>query len=242
MLSCEQCFLLRILYDGVQQLSAENNFRLIRRPFQIIYYMQSQPEFRRNWSCYDVRRDVWEQKGIPLSLLATRARRLWKLFSSLPPNSYPLFFSFFFFPLFFFSFFFFLSPLFSSSFWKVINIISSAALTQLLTSASLLGVLPGAVSRASPKHGVAPAPAPAREDVFKGGSSCKWQGFLPAALVGLAEPGFTPVLPVLRGAGCWLPSIGLLQETGLLTRVTACGDLASPSCSEPGFFFFLKDN
>lgn len=65
-----------ILDDEVQQLSAVNHFRLLCRPFQIIYYMQSQPEFRRNWARCDVRRDVWEQKGIPLSLPATRARRL----------------------------------------------------------------------------------------------------------------------------------------------------------------------
>lgn len=76
MLSRGQRFPLWILYDEVQQLSAVNHFRLVCRLFRIIYYMQSQPEFRRNWARCDVRRDVWEQKGIPLSLPATRARRL----------------------------------------------------------------------------------------------------------------------------------------------------------------------
>lgn len=65
--------------------------------------------------------------------------------------------SFLFLFLFLFSFF---SPLFSSFFWKVINIISSAALTQLLTSASLLGCqgLSGEVGRATPKHHGSPCP------------------------------------------------------------------------------------
>lgn len=56
-----------ILYDEVQQLSAANHFLPVCRLFQIIYYVQSQPEFRRNLARCDVRRDVWEQKGIPLS-------------------------------------------------------------------------------------------------------------------------------------------------------------------------------
>lgn len=79
-----------------------------------------------------------------------------QVFHQTPTPSIFLFF--FLFP----SFYFFLSPLFSSSFWKVINIISSAALTQLLTSASLLGVLPGAVSRESPKRPPQPQPQPGR--------------------------------------------------------------------------------
>lgn len=75
-LSCEKCFPVRILHDEVQRLSAGNNFRLVCRLFRIISYVQSQPEFRRNWARRDVTGDVWEQKGIPLSLPATRARRL----------------------------------------------------------------------------------------------------------------------------------------------------------------------
>lgn len=76
MLSWEKCFPIRILYDEVQRLSAVNHFCLVCCLFQIIYYVQSQPEFRRNWARRDVTGDVWEQKGIPLSLPATRARRL----------------------------------------------------------------------------------------------------------------------------------------------------------------------
>lgn len=61
-----------------------------------------------------------------------------------------------------------------------------------------------------PRNTAAPqAPATASEDVFKGRSSCKWQGFLPAALVGLADPGFTPVLTVLCPAWGWILAAAL---------------------------------
>lgn len=88
-LSCEKCFPTRTLYDGVQRLAAVNNFRLVCCLFQIVYYVHSQPEFRRNLARRDVTGDVWEQKGIPLSLPATRARWILKPLKSstklLPP-------------------------------------------------------------------------------------------------------------------------------------------------------------
>lgn len=171
--------------------------------------MQIQPKFRRNPAPHDVTGDVWEQKGIPLSSCAIRALQLWKLLKPSTKLLPPLFFFF---------------SLLKSNLY---NPISGPYATAHLGSSRRVT----AVSLQPPRAPAGAEGASVEPGMMFGGRwSCTRQGFLPAALVALADPGFTPVLGVLRGAGCWrLPWKGLLQETGLLTRVAACGDLASSS-------------